>query len=177
MASTLFFFVVCAFLALFLATVWQVIRHARIELKGENGGPTLSEYLGDLIGFRPPRFLGPAFFFLATGILLAPLGLMLVNPALLLFSVWWIVGGLVADTFGTHLVPTWISGKRSPATGTAPVYLILAFLWASLGTCGVLTTGDLLAAVAGTVIGTLLFLGLWPLLLGFRAAGILPPRS
>src|ERR1051326_1747451 len=104
-----------------IAVVCSAVFHASLELKGN-----LDDYLGEVVGFIPPRWLKYAFFVLALAIILVPLefGFFFQENSLLAVA----AGALVGDTFSTHLLPTWfrLAKRSSPATWTWILYLPLA---------------------------------------------------
>ena len=118
----------------------------------------LDVYLCELTGQGPPpRWLSPV---------LTVLALLLTAGVLLASLVWWDYRGpllsflafaVLSDMLGTHVVPTLLSGKRSPAIETWPVYLLIfvGFAWSH---------HELIPALAGA--GS--FLALWPGLLLLR---------
>lgn len=118
----------------------------------------LDRYLCELTGQGPPpRWLSPVLTALAllltAGPLLASLFEWDHRHVLLSF----LSGAVLADMLGTHVIPTMVSGKRSPALETWPVYLLIVagFGW---------NHHELIPALAGA--GS--FLALWPGLLLLR---------
>lgn len=105
----------------------------------------------------PPRWLSPVLtglaLLLTAGPLIASFFCWDHRPALLSFLSF----AVLADMLGTHVVPTLISGKRSPALETWLAYLVIAagFGW---------NHHELIPAIAGA--GS--FLALWPGLLLLR---------
>lgn len=146
---------------LFLVTATiAVLWHAAIEFT--HG---LAEYLGDRLDFVAPRQMKNVLFLLAVANLLIPLVIGVFGRSLLvqafLFS--YAAGAFLGDTFSTHLIPTWLTHKTSPATGTAPLYIALAF-WSGIMANEIIWLG--------LIAGALSFVALWPGLLALKKTGL-----
>jgi hypothetical protein len=134
--------------------------HARLEwVEG------LAEYLCRLVRLvNCPRWLAPILSVLAVSILALPLVAAVVapdyRPQLLALA----AGGFLGDIFSTHIIPTWITGRRSPALSTWWAYLLVG------GGLVVYLTLRLHFHPWMFILGIVLFVGLWPGMLGLRAA-------
>lgn len=140
--------------------------HARLEWK-EN----LAGYLCRVVHLNDcPRWLAPALSGLAVGILAIPLvAAMLLGEE----SAWracalaFAAGGFLGDIFSTHIIPTWVTGQRSPAFSTWWMYLLagtglILYIFIGLDPTAGLTLWVLLGIVA--------FVSLWPGMFLLRAA-------
>lgn len=124
----------------------------------------LAPYLCGLVGVtRCPRWLAPLFLILAVGILAVPLvgsvGLPDRREWLLSFA----CGGFLGDMLSTHMIPTWLSGRRSPGLSTW-----WAYLGAAIGLAIYLQRHSALDPLA-VVLGAGAFVSLWPFMVLLRS--------
>lgn len=141
----------------------SVIYHVGLEFKYR-----LDEYLGGILHFTAPRYLRYAFFVLATSNLVIPFigGLLFLEYREILIS--YMIGGLVGDTFGTHIIPTFIFKRESPATTTWKLYLPIAI---------VLGVAVWPLNIYSLLSGMLSFVLLWPTLMLMKKVGLLKSRN
>jgi hypothetical protein len=133
--------------------------HARLEwVEG------LADYLCSLVRMKrcPPR-LAPVLSVLAVSLIGLPLiGAVIAYDDYRFHLLAWAAGGFLGDIFSTHIIPTWITGRRSPALSTWWAYILVGgglviYLWLH-------SFHPLMF-----VVGIISFVGLWPLMLGLRA--------
>lgn len=133
--------------------------HARLEwVEG------LAEYLCRLVQLvNCPWWLAPVLSVLAVSILAIPLVAAVVTPDCRPQLLALAAGGFLGDIFSTHIIPTWITGHRSPALSTWWAYLLV-------GSGLVLyLTLQLHFSPWMFILGIIVFVGLWPGMLGLRA--------
>lgn len=147
---------------IFIVTVVLLLAvgyHARLEwVEG------LAEYLCNLVHLdKCPRWLAPVLSVLAVGILAVPLVAAVFYPDYRPCLLAWAAGGFLGDIFSTHIIPTWITGRRSPALSTWWAYLL-----AGGGLVAYLTLRLDSFEPWWFILGIVLFVILWPLMLVLR---------